>query len=206
MGSIRILFIFCICCILIGAHQILEQRPRRTPLAHASRRFSLVVPIYGVSAWWNNAPGGFTPSLITMVNAEMSKIAQDKISAQRIGKSFFESVRTASPNKSKHLDGGNAAGVWGVSGQEGDSAMDERLQRYCCFPLTSLDFLVILHCKYRNLYLAVGILTLVTISLFQKIAYFQLGYFDPFYIIALVIKFFTGLFVSIFGWYSVSLF
>ncbi|MFT4938951.1 MAG: hypothetical protein ACI88A_001983 [Paraglaciecola sp.] len=65
----------------------------------------------GVSAWWNTAPGGFTPTFITMVNEEMSKVAQDKTSAQLVGKSFFESVGTASPNKSKHLDGGNAAGV-----------------------------------------------------------------------------------------------
>jgi hypothetical protein len=65
----------------------------------------------GVYTWWNTAPGGFTPPFIEMVNEEMSKVAQDKRSSQLIGKSFLESVGTASINKSKHSDGGNAAGV-----------------------------------------------------------------------------------------------
>ena len=65
----------------------------------------------GVCTWWNTAPGGFTPPFIEMVNEEMSKVAQDKKSSQLIGKSFLESVGTASPDKSKHSDGGNAAGV-----------------------------------------------------------------------------------------------
>jgi hypothetical protein len=65
----------------------------------------------GYYAWWNSTPEGFTLPFIEMVNEEMSKIAQDKKSAQRVGKSFLESVGTASPNKSKHSDGGNSAGI-----------------------------------------------------------------------------------------------
>ena len=65
----------------------------------------------GVCAWWNSTPGGFTLPFTEMVNEEMGKLAQDKTSAQLVGKSFLESVGTASPNKSKHPDGGNAADV-----------------------------------------------------------------------------------------------
>jgi hypothetical protein len=65
----------------------------------------------GVYAWWNTAPGGFTPSFIAMVTEEMSKVAQNKITAQLVGKSFCDSVGVASPNKSAHSSGANAAGV-----------------------------------------------------------------------------------------------